>query len=1544
MKKIATKLLAALLTLVLCFSAAAQPLSAAASVSTNAATNLDEPVYEVQEVGVAIAKAATNYIFGRAIAELSSWSISNDVPVIGSLSKLMLNPSQRAALKQSAQVTKILATVTAISASVQQISAQLSDISNQLSALDQKTDLYHAAELLNSATQFVNDLAYDYEGAWAAYCNLTDAVSDLAAANDALAAATDPEEIEKLAEAAEAASNKVVAMQNLFIQVLNEGGGMAFFTDITNLEKRIYDAENPTASYLGALEAYLRLTVPFEHQITEQMTAAAESCAYVLFHIFLIYSEYYTYLRAQTEEENKNDPDAKNPYDFYTDEYFDAICNNIVKYFDEVALASGIANFMVAQPMSDQEIAEYREIDANFVAPESIDTIVTVNGVNYSCYKVRANSDRQYYLIFKGFINKSQLVQTSSVSYFSYQAKTLCRPGFVLDHEYSDDGYYRLISENELPDFVKNSSSSVLSYLRLTGGLLSLPQDAAHILLRDNTCKGESGNNIVWDLKAVNVSASGGSATVALNSSDINSGKTGTKAIAIYRLVGSDAKYKDGTYQVLDKSELENKTVFVGAGQTLDLTKLTVDVNNVTIRILGDGKIVSNPKITLKNSRITVVKKSNVTLENLKLTAQSGNVAALMISAAGSVVNFVGTNSFSGTAAGSITAETYYANYTPGMPIGASHGVYAADNTILSVSGTTTFSGAGGGAGVCVAGKFNLVGSNGAKVVANGSTSSVKKDADHPYFPLSVGAGIGGSASVSLEYATDIRSTQYTTIVTRFHKYRSDKSSDFAGSHADIQISGITLEAKGANTGNLNANVSVGALDSGLKKEVKDITLYSDDIGGVNTVGTVRDVLSGSIKGSTVNLKQQKISGKINTKLQDNFFNPEVYTFTVFTHGSQGTTKDGISFMLEGADGRKSEWITASECGVEKGTWTGSFVVDSVGELKYLQIKSNREGDKWFGGEVTVSAQFGGETLTLYGGRFISTTGDWLYPWDDIYQVTVETGTEKDSGTDADILFNLKCDNNTRNGNGSDSGYRLDNIHWEDDAFEKGDVATFLLDKNYCYTECLGFYLSSDCSGRGPQWKVDKVSIKKVQGDDIEENEFTISTGYWFRTEQTVFFGRYSGSTGAFYIEVKTSDVSKAGTDSNIYLTVNGSKGSTGEIELDLMAEDGDNFERGDLDTMCIGFDTEGIGEIQSITIRKDDAGSGADWHLEYITIREIIADDQTPQSYKFTWNDWIEDETVTLTKRTNQSVRRNAVKYDRDVLSGLTANADGSYTLTVDRETTLSESAFKLIAEKSAVLNVVMENDGKPLYEVIFDGSAFESWRSVTLGKNYSFADGKSLFTFLQNVDLPENTKIRIHAKNIGFLDGKSYQLYSKDENDNWTPLENIVDSDGVIEFYAKTVKELMLLDKKNAWVVQPDIENYVSGETPSEPVGEALFGTFTVRYTGTADDGTSWDSADAPTKAGKYTAVFTVEAGDGHDALTCEVDFEVTPSTVEPIDPTEPTQPTEPTEPTEPTAPEQPQEKAQDLTWLYVAIAAVVMFGAGFGVSRLTGKKKKD
>jgi len=85
------------------------------------------------------------------------------------------------------------------------------------------------------------------------------------------------------------------------------------------------------------------------------------------------------------------------------------------------------------------------------------------------------------------------------------------------------------------------------------------------------------------------------------------------------------------------------------------------------------------------------------------------------------------------------------------------------------------------------------------------------------------------------------------------------------------------------------------------------------------------------------------------------------------------------------------------------------------------------------------------------------------------------------------------------------------------------------------------------------------------------------------------------------------------------------------------------------------------------------------------------------------------------------------------------------------------------------------------------------------------------------------------------------------------------------------------------NEWTANPLIHSWIYGQTAKTPTASAAFGTVEVTYSGTANDGTSWSGEDAPTKAGSYTATFTVAQSSNYTGLTKNVPFTVERKTVD-------------------------------------------------------------
>lgn len=84
------------------------------------------------------------------------------------------------------------------------------------------------------------------------------------------------------------------------------------------------------------------------------------------------------------------------------------------------------------------------------------------------------------------------------------------------------------------------------------------------------------------------------------------------------------------------------------------------------------------------------------------------------------------------------------------------------------------------------------------------------------------------------------------------------------------------------------------------------------------------------------------------------------------------------------------------------------------------------------------------------------------------------------------------------------------------------------------------------------------------------------------------------------------------------------------------------------------------------------------------------------------------------------------------------------------------------------------------------------------------------------------------------------------------------------------------------NAWVTEPSISGWTYGETAAEPdMGHPQSGNATVNYVGTTNGGAAYNNTIAPTEAGEYKAVFTVEATNSYNVLTKEVPFTIARAT---------------------------------------------------------------
>lgn len=136
------------------------------------------------------------------------------------------------------------------------------------------------------------------------------------------------------------------------------------------------------------------------------------------------------------------------------------------------------------------------------------------------------------------------------------------------------------------------------------------------------------------------------------------------------------------------------------------------------------------------------------------------------------------------------------------------------------------------------------------------------------------------------------------------------------------------------------------------------------------------------------------------------------------------------------------------------------------------------------------------------------------------------------------------------------------------------------------------------------------------------------------------------------------------------------------------------------------------------------------------------------------------------------------------------------------------------------------------------------------------------------QTADI-SGTDLYTVEKNNGGTEKGSYDVVLKlkdSANYKWGTTNN-----------AEVTLQFVISAAQNAWDINPSISGWTYGEAAKTPVGTAKYGAVKVVYTGKANDGTDYNSETAPTKAGNYTATFTVTGTEDYSGLSEQVNFTI-------------------------------------------------------------------
>ncbi len=1311
---------------------------------------------------------AVSWIANRALEELVSYVISEDIDVLSDFLIAIQSPATRAEMQHKAIVKQIAQIVKDIQVSVNKISGQLEDLADEL-------DKYETAAAYERAAISLRDkYTQDYQGAWVNYQQLVDAGLKLKDLEENY-----PEESRTELQKAEieAAEASVQLASQMFIE---SAKGLNFLNDIQSISGSFWDPNNKTSSYLGAYEAFLRERYPFEHQIVDALAVAIESCIDMYNEMYLMYTEYYTYLKAKAEEAGDTET-----YKLYTENYFNSIKYSITKNVNAMVESMGVSSWLVEDELTQQEIDAAMNIYPDFTKPETIQYKVKINGTTYNAYRVRSNEDLQYYVILKKSFTGRDLVTGYSITERSNGAPkfALYRPEFMFNGLYTDDGQFMMISSLDDMSFISKDWTNLRAALRddYGGNLSGISSDINKVLLYNYEWPesvGTTTTSASWQMKFNSVDLSDDAESVSART--VYDANKNYQVMVVYKDIVTGMSYdKTGTKKINDVANLSGRVFNVSYGQTLDISGVDKDATNVMIYITGSCKIKSNANIKLNSSNIVICnteKDDVVEFENVNVVATKNSEAALKIKSS-CIVQMTGTNTFVGTECISSTTnrDDFYMSYTKTRPIFACHGIITDGNVTLTGGGKVVATGKDGGAGVC----FNSGNLTIDNLTLEATGSTISNDV------ITAGAGIGSCVSFYVE--TYIDST--TWVVSKKNTFISKKSLIYRGDSGKTSAGTFSI---------VNSTVSATGGEKYSSAKIEKPVLV-EDIGGVElTVGVDPTgessewhyycLKDGSIKNSTVNTGHASLTSRLNLKDDGNVYDTEEIKISAFTKGSNGVTSDGISFKLYGTKG-ESGWIKAEDIGKEKGDSSQIVSGKTVGTITSVDIKANAD-NSWWAGKITIECLYSGNSVTLYGGRWIGSSGKNLKPTDNVYAVTVTTGTEDGAGTDADISLYLK----DKNGETTNT-VALNEISQFSNAFENGDTETFYIYAPDKFEECTYAYFYSNHKWAKADWLLQSFKVEKVSGTTADAG-FTHNSAQWLTEDKTVCFGKYSGYTGQFYLEVKTSDRSGAGTDSSIFLTIYGDKGDTGEVNIGKYAGDGNNFERNDKDCFNVVYDSGTVGTINKIVIRKDNGGVGPDWYCDYIIITEKVAEGQKAQCVKFSLNKKkIEDKSYTFdSSYISSSTRKSSQTVSREILSNLEKHEDGSFSLDVDSTVVLSEEAFALVAENNAIFTLNMKNgEDQLLYSVTFDGSKFDSHKALEFKSGYSSSNGHAIIDFLANAQLPAGTILKVNAAQLGFSDNDSICVLKKGEN-GWSDEIEVENKDGMLTLNIEDGKQLLL------------------------------------------------------------------------------------------------------------------------------------------------------
>ncbi|XP_076613401.1 lipoxygenase homology domain-containing protein 1 [Chaetodon auriga] len=340
---------------------------------------------------------------------------------------------------------------------------------------------------------------------------------------------------------------------------------------------------------------------------------------------------------------------------------------------------------------------------------------------------------------------------------------------------------------------------------------------------------------------------------------------------------------------------------------------------------------------------------------------------------------------------------------------------------------------------------------------------------------------------------------------------------------------------------------------------------------------------------------------------------------------------------------------------------TDEFTVEAVdiGTLKKLRIGHDNCGGGsagWFLDWVEIDAPSLGQKLRFPCGRWLDKGEDdgaiirdlfpnslqtELYTPFVPYEIKTFTSDLFGAGTDADVFIALYG----RDAVCTQQKSLCVNKRERRMYFERGAEDMFIVELEDVGDVIEKIRIGHDNRGVNPGWHLDRVEIRRLlrkgkgsetvifpcerwlaksedDGETVRElvpsdiiTEKLSRDGNLKVTEVEV---EDALETHTYRVSVMTGDVYGAGTDANVFLTIYGDLGDTGERKLSKSETNGNKFERGSVDK----FTTEAVdlGQVFKIKIRHDNSMLSADWYLDQVE----VVDEDTEEVFLFLCERWL--------------------------------------------------------------------------------------------------------------------------------------------------------------------------------------------------------------------------------------------------------------------------------------------------------------------------------